>query len=42
MCFIKAINLDFETFDIPDASKKMLEVFKEDNDPVYGFKVNMF
>ncbi|HHM2862518.1 TPA: phage/plasmid primase, P4 family [Staphylococcus aureus] len=38
----KAINLDFETFDIPDASKKMLEVFKEDNDPVYGFKVNMF
>ncbi|MUK60045.1 DNA primase, partial [Pseudomonas aeruginosa] len=37
----KAINLDFETFDIPDASEKMLEVFKEDNDPVYGFKVNM-
>lgn len=38
----KAINLDFETFDIPDISEKMLEVFKEDNDPVYGFKVNMF
>ncbi|PHK48783.1 phage/plasmid primase, P4 family [Staphylococcus edaphicus] len=38
----KAINLDFETFDIPDVSETMLEVFKEDNDPVYGFKVNMF
>lgn len=38
----KAINLDFATFDIPDVSEKMLEVFKEDNDPVYGFKVNMF
>lgn len=38
----KAINLDFETFDIPEVSEKMLEVFKEDNDPVYGFKVNMF
>ncbi|HHC9191460.1 TPA: phage/plasmid primase, P4 family [Staphylococcus aureus] len=38
----KAINMDFDIFDIPDVSKKMLEVFKEDNDPVYGFKVNMF
>ncbi|KTW21953.1 DNA primase [Staphylococcus xylosus] len=38
----KSINLDFETFDIPDVSEKMLEIFKEDNDPVYGFKVNMF
>lgn len=38
----KAINLDFEKFDIPDVSLKELEIFKQDNDPVYEFKRNVF
>lgn len=38
----KAINMDFEKFDIPDVSLKELEIFKQDNDPVYEFKVNVF
>lgn len=38
----KAINMDFERFDIPKASQLELETFKADNDPVYEFKVNVF
>src|SRR5699024_5110592 len=38
----KAINMDFETFDIPEASRKELEVFKQDNDPVLDFKMSVF
>ena len=38
----KAIHMDFERFDIPEVSKKELEVFKQDNDPVLDFKLSVF
>lgn len=38
----KAINLEFDKFDIPNASKQLLEEFKQDNDPIYEFKINIF
>lgn len=38
----KAINLDFDKFIIPKSSKDMLELYKQDNDPVYDFKLNVF
>ncbi|MBA8772875.1 phage/plasmid primase, P4 family [Staphylococcus coagulans] len=38
----KAINMDFNTFEVPEASNDMLEIYKQDNDPVYDFKVNVF
>lgn len=38
----KAINMDFEKFDIPTASTIELEEFKQDNDPVVDFKINVF
>lgn len=38
----KAINMDFEKFDIPQASMNELEIFKEDNDPVLEFKTSVF
>ncbi|TDM02120.1 nucleoside triphosphatase [Macrococcus hajekii] len=38
----KAIKLDFENFTIPTASQRQLDVFMQDNDPVYDFKVNVF
>lgn len=38
----KAINMDFERFDIPEASKQELEIFKQDNDPVLDFKYSVF
>jgi len=38
----KAINMDFEKFEVPDVSLKEMEIFKQDNDPVYEFKVNVF
>ncbi|MGE7691332.1 phage/plasmid primase, P4 family [Lysinibacillus sp. NPDC097214] len=38
----KAINLDFEKFDIPSVSKIELEEFKQDNDPILDFKINIF
>lgn len=38
----KAINMDFERFDEPAASKQELEVFKQDNDPVLDFKYSVF
>ncbi len=38
----RAINMDFDTFDVPDASHKMLDLYKQDNDPVYEFKINVF
>ena len=38
----KAINLDFEDFDIPTASKRMLEDYKVSNDPVREFKEEAF
>lgn len=38
----KAINLDFETFDIPKVSMQALDEFKQDNDPVYEFKSEVF
>ncbi|WP_313469483.1 phage/plasmid primase, P4 family [Lysinibacillus sp.] len=38
----KAINMDFEKFDIPTASKIELEEFKQDNDPIIDFKINVF
>ncbi|MEX6218664.1 phage/plasmid primase, P4 family [Mammaliicoccus sciuri] len=37
-----AINLDFDKFINPKASKDMLELYKQDNDPVYDFKLNVF
>ncbi|PFT97980.1 DNA primase [Bacillus thuringiensis] len=38
----KAINMDFEKFDIPKVSLQELEVFKQDNDPVLDFKLSVF
>ncbi|PEP86908.1 DNA primase family protein [Bacillus toyonensis] len=38
----KAINMDFETFDIPKVSLQELEIFKQDNDPVLDFKLSVF
>ena len=38
----KAINMDFEDFDIPRVSMNELELFKQDNDPVLDFKVSVF
>lgn len=38
----KAINMDFEKFDIPAASEIELEEFQQDNDPVVDFKSNVF
>lgn len=38
----KAINMDFERFDIPKASEQELEIFKQDNDPVLDFKYSVF
>ncbi|MBU6130496.1 DNA primase [Staphylococcus aureus] len=38
----RAINMGFDTFDVPDASHKMLDLYKQDNDPVYEFKINVF
>src|SRR5699024_7411942 len=38
----KAINMDFEQFDIPAASLEELEIFKQDNDPVLDFKYSIF
>ena len=38
----RAINMDFETFDIPKVSLQELEVFKQDNDPVLDFKLSIF
>ncbi|PEF32935.1 DNA primase family protein [Bacillus wiedmannii] len=38
----KAINMDFEKFDIPKVSLQELEVFKQDNDPVLDFKLSIF
>jgi len=38
----KAINMDFEKFDIPAVSEQMLEEFKQDNDPIMDFKCSFF
>lgn len=38
----KAINLNFNKFKLPRVSSEMLEEFKQDNDPVYDFKVTEF
>lgn len=38
----KAINMDFEAFDIPKVSLQELEIFKQDNDPVLDFKRTIF
>ncbi|PEW67201.1 DNA primase [Bacillus cereus] len=38
----KAINMDFEKFDIPKVSLQELEIFKQDNDPVLDFKLSIF
>lgn len=38
----KAINLNFNKFKVPRVSSEMLEEFKQDNDPVYDFKVTEF
>lgn len=38
----KAINKDFEQFDIPRASLEEMETFKQDNDPILDFKLSIF
>ncbi|HEI3024299.1 TPA: DNA primase [Staphylococcus aureus] len=38
----KAINLEFDKFTIPQVSKEMLEIYKQDNDSVYDFKIEEF
>ncbi|WP_404803317.1 phage/plasmid primase, P4 family [Mammaliicoccus sciuri] len=38
----KAINLDFDRFIVPKASQDMMELYKQDNDPVYDFKLSVF
>lgn len=38
----KSIHMDFEDFDIPESSKRELEVFRQDNDPVWDFKLTVF
>ncbi|MCG1287724.1 DUF5906 domain-containing protein [Staphylococcus epidermidis] len=37
-----AINMDFEKFDVPDVSKQRLDVYKQETNPVYEFKINIF
>lgn len=38
----QALQLDFEKFDIPSASKEALNNFELDNDPLVGFKTEFF
>lgn len=38
----KTVNMDFERFIIPDISKKLLEEYKQENDPLVDFKENVF
>lgn len=38
----KAVNMDFEKFTVPDVSKKLLEDYKQENDPLVDFKENVF
>ncbi|MBO3062017.1 DNA primase family protein [Mammaliicoccus fleurettii] len=38
----KAINMDFEDFNIPKVSLKAMKNFKQDNDPIVDFKENVF
>lgn len=38
----KAINLEFDRFIVPKASQDMMELYKQDNDPVYDFKLSVF
>jgi len=38
----KAINMDFEKFDVPKVSLQELEIFKQDNDPILDFKLSVF
>ncbi len=38
----KAVNMDFERFTIPKASKKLLEEYKQENDPLQDFKKSIF
>lgn len=38
----KAIHMDFESFTVPKASLEQLDEFKQDNDPIYEFKKNVF
>lgn len=38
----RALQMDFERFDIPKASVDMLEEFKSDNDPIHEFKKTVF
>lgn len=38
----KALQLDFEKFDIPTASKEALKQFEMDTDPLVGFKTSFF
>lgn len=38
----KAVNMDFERFTVPDVSKRLLEEYKQENDPLVDFKENVF
>lgn len=38
----KAINMDFEQFDVPSASSELLEEYKQENDPLVDFKKTVF
>lgn len=38
----KAVNMDFERFTVPDVSEKLLEEYKQENDPLVDFKENVF
>lgn len=38
----RALQLDFESFTIPESSKKALQEFEIDNDPLVGFKTSFF
>ncbi|HAP3909956.1 DNA primase [Enterococcus faecalis] len=38
----KAVNMDFERFIVPDVSKKLLEEYKQENDPLVDFKETVF
>ncbi|WP_025193194.1 phage/plasmid primase, P4 family, partial [Enterococcus faecalis] len=38
----KAVNMDFERFIVPDVSKKLLEEYKQENDPLVDFRETVF
>lgn len=38
----KAVNMDFEKFNVPDVSEELMRAYKQENDPLVDFKENVF